>query len=90
MFFVGGTEIRVWDMLTSGRLLSKISQHHKTVTCLRFASDAKRLVSASLDHHVKIYDLKNFEVLSKLAYSSPILSLGIAVRTFNYSCIIFV
>ena len=67
-------------MLTGGRLLSKLSQHHKTVTCLRFATDAKRLVSASLDHHVKIYDLKNFEVLSTLTYASPVLSLGIAVR----------
>jgi len=80
--FAGGTEIRVWDCLGGGRLLSKISQHHKTITCLQFASNYKRLASASLDRHVKIYEMTNFEVIQTIDYSSPILSLGISV-SFN-------
>jgi len=80
LFSAGSTEIRVWDCLTGGRLLSKISQHHKTITCLRFASHSKRLVSGSLDRHVKIYDMANFEVIQTLDYSSPILSLAISPK----------
>ncbi|CAG7717369.1 unnamed protein product [Allacma fusca] len=78
LFTAGATEIRVWDCLAGGRLLSKISQHHKTITCLRFGTNSKRLISASLDRHVKIYDMTNFEVIQTLTYASPILSLGIS------------
>lgn len=66
-------------MLAGGRLLSKISQHHKTITCLRLASGGKRLLSGSLDRHVKVYDMSTFEVIRTFDYSSPILSLGISV-----------
>ena len=88
-FSKGATEIRVWDCLAGGRLLSKISQHHKTITCLRFATNSKRLVSASLDRHVKIYDIASFEVVQTLDYTSPILSLGIAVRHLDVFCVTF-
>ncbi|CAL8092690.1 unnamed protein product [Orchesella dallaii] len=77
LFTAGLTEIRVWDCLAGGRLLSKISQHHKTITCLRFATNCKRLLSASLDRHVKVYDMSTFEVVHTYDYSSPILSMGI-------------
>ncbi|KAG7166962.1 U3 small nucleolar RNA-associated protein 15-like, partial [Homarus americanus] len=55
----GGCEINVWDAI-AGRLLAKLSQHHKTVTCLSFATDKKRLMSGSLDRHVKIYDIDTY------------------------------
>ncbi|ODM94810.1 U3 small nucleolar RNA-associated protein 15 [Orchesella cincta] len=77
LFTAGLTEIRVWDCLAGGRLLTKISQHHKTITCLRFATNSKRLLSASLDRHVKVYDMNTFEVVHTYDYSSPILSMGI-------------
>jgi len=63
--------------LAGGRLLAKISQHHKTITCLRFATNGKRLLSSSLDRHVKVYDMNTFEVVHTYDYSSPILSMGI-------------
>jgi U3 small nucleolar RNA-associated protein 15 len=78
LFTAGGTYICVWDCLTGGRLLAKISQHHKTITCLKFASEHKRLVSASLDRHVKIYDMTNYEVIQTFDYSSPIVSLAVS------------
>lgn len=77
LFTAGSSEIRVWDILAGGRLLSKISQHHKTVTCLKFATSGKRLLSSSLDRHVKVYDMSTFEVIHTYDFSSPILSLGI-------------
>ncbi|KAJ1526723.1 hypothetical protein ONE63_008303 [Megalurothrips usitatus] len=72
----GGTEIRVWDAIAGGRLLAKISQHHKTVTCLALASGNKRLLSSSLDRHVKIYDISNYQVVHTLDYPNALLSVA--------------
>lgn len=74
----GGTEIKVWDTLAGGKLLGNVSQHHKTITCLRLASDNKRLLSGSLDRHVKVYDLNSFKTVHTLTYPNAIISLGIS------------
>lgn len=74
----GGTDIKIWDAIGGGRLISKLSQHHKTITCLTFASQGQRILSGSLDRHVKIYDVKNYHVVHTMDFSSPILSVGIA------------
>lgn len=73
----GGTEIKVWDAFAGGKLLANISQHHKTITCLHLASNNRRLLSGSLDRHVKIYDLTTFKVVHSLDYPNAILSLAI-------------
>lgn len=59
----GGTEMRVWDAVAGGKLLAKVSQHHKTITCLRLASNGKRILSGGLDHHVKVYDVGSYETV---------------------------
>ncbi|KAI4463413.1 utp15 u3 small nucleolar rna-associated protein 15 family member [Holotrichia oblita] len=64
--------------ISRGKLLGTISQHHKTITCLRLGSDNKRLLSGSLDRHVKIYDISTFKVVHTLDYPNAILSLGIS------------
>ncbi|XP_034176625.1 U3 small nucleolar RNA-associated protein 15 homolog [Osmia lignaria lignaria] len=74
----GGTEIRVWDALAGGRLLAKISQHHKTVTCLKIASNGHRILSGSLDRHVKIYDSGTYKTVHSLDYPNSVLSIGIS------------
>ncbi|XP_004929632.2 U3 small nucleolar RNA-associated protein 15 homolog [Bombyx mandarina] len=74
----GGTEIKVWDIFNGGKLLSNISQHHKTVTTLRLASNNSRLMSASLDRHVKIYDVSTFKVVHNIDFPNAILSMAIS------------
>uniref|UniRef100_A0A2R5LMQ6 U3 small nucleolar RNA-associated protein 15 homolog n=1 Tax=Ornithodoros turicata TaxID=34597 RepID=A0A2R5LMQ6_9ACAR len=73
----GGNSIRVWDIV-AGKLLAQIAQHHKTVTCLKLASKGQRLLSGSLDRHVKIYDVSNYQVVHTLDFPSPILSMDIS------------
>lgn len=73
----GGTSIKVWDPV-AGKLLTEVSQHHKTITCLCFASDGRRLMSGALDRHIKIYDVTSYEVVHTLNYPSPILSVAVA------------
>lgn len=74
----GGTEVRVWDAFAGCRLLTKLSQHHKTVTCLRLGSNGKRILSGGLDRHVKIYDVASYQTVHTLDFPNAVLSLGVA------------
>ncbi|XP_023223481.1 U3 small nucleolar RNA-associated protein 15 homolog [Centruroides sculpturatus] len=75
----GGTTIKVWDSV-AGRQLAQLSQHHKTITCLCFANDNKRVMSGSLDRHVKIYDVLTYQVVHTLDFPSPLLSIAISPK----------
>uniref|UniRef100_A0A8D8MGH9 U3 small nucleolar RNA-associated protein 15 homolog n=1 Tax=Cacopsylla melanoneura TaxID=428564 RepID=A0A8D8MGH9_9HEMI len=76
----GGPDVCVWDMLGGGKLLHRFSCHHKTVTSLCLASGGKRLISGSLDHHAKIYELVNFTPVHTLDYPSPVLSIDVSMN----------
>ncbi|XP_078660835.1 U3 small nucleolar RNA-associated protein 15 homolog isoform X2 [Branchiostoma floridae x Branchiostoma belcheri] len=73
----GGNSVKVWDALGGGRLLATCTNHHKTVTSLAFNSTCSRLLSASLDRHVKVYDVGTYQCVASLTYASPILSFGV-------------
>ncbi|XP_069793234.1 U3 small nucleolar RNA-associated protein 15 homolog [Narcine bancroftii] len=73
----GGRFVKVWDMLKGGQLLASLRNHHKTVTCLCLNSSGQRLLSGSLDRHVKIYSTSTYKVVHTLNYSASILSLAI-------------
>lgn len=74
----GGTCVNVWDALAGGKLLASISQHNKTVTCLRLASNGRRLMSGSLDRKVKIYDISTYQPVHTLDFPNAVLSLGVS------------
>ncbi|XP_017045979.1 U3 small nucleolar RNA-associated protein 15 homolog [Drosophila ficusphila] len=76
----GGSQVRVWDMISGCRLLTMMSQHHKTVTCLRLGSDGKRLFSGGLDRHVKIYDVSTYKTVHTLTYPNAVVSLAVASK----------
>lgn len=74
----GGTEIKVWDALMNGKLFANISQHSKTVTSLKLASNGRRLMSGSLDRHIKIYDVSTYQVVHNIDFPNAVLSVGIS------------
>ncbi|XP_067838824.1 U3 small nucleolar RNA-associated protein 15 homolog [Heptranchias perlo] len=74
----GGRYVKVWDMLKGGQLLVSLRNHHKTVTCLCLSSSGQRLLSGSLDRHVKIYSTSTYRVVHSLDYAAAILSLALA------------
>ncbi|XP_055638713.1 U3 small nucleolar RNA-associated protein 15 homolog [Toxorhynchites rutilus septentrionalis] len=74
----GGTSVNVYDALAGGRKIAQLSQHHKAVTCLQLASDGKRLLSGSLDRHVKIYDVATYQVVHTIDNPNAVLSLGVS------------
>ncbi|CAB3984474.1 U3 small nucleolar RNA-associated 15 homolog [Paramuricea clavata] len=74
----GHNIVKIWDILAGGRLVAAFSNHQKTITSLCFDGESTRLLSASLDRHVKIYDVKDYKVVHSMHYPSPILSMGIS------------
>ncbi|XP_075035928.1 U3 small nucleolar RNA-associated protein 15 homolog [Mixophyes fleayi] len=74
----GGRYIKVWDLLKGGQLLVSLRNHHKTVTSLCLSSSGQRLLSGSLDRHVKIYSTMNYKVVHSFDYAASILSLALA------------
>lgn len=76
----GGTSIKVWDALSSGRQIANISEHHKTITCLRMASNGRRFMSSGLDRHVKVYDIVNYQPVHSFDFPNAVLSLGVCAN----------
>ncbi|XP_074526153.1 U3 small nucleolar RNA-associated protein 15 homolog [Halichoeres trimaculatus] len=74
----GGRFVKVWDLLKGGQPLVSLRNHHKTVTSLCLSSNGQRLLSASLDRHVKVYNTTNFKVVHNFDYAASILSLALA------------
>ena len=59
-------------------MLTKLSHHHKTITCLRVGYDGKKILSGSLDRHVNVYDIGSYNKVHTFNYPNSILSLGIS------------
>ncbi|XP_061754197.1 U3 small nucleolar RNA-associated protein 15 homolog [Nerophis ophidion] len=74
----GGRYVKVWDLLKGGQPLVSLRNHHKTVTCVCLSSSGQRLLSASLDRHVKVYNTSNYKVVHNFDYATSILSLALA------------
>lgn len=81
----GGTSLCVWDLLSGGKLLRRLSNFQKTVTCVRLSpyagpdsAAAPRMLAGSLDGHVKIYELDDFKVTHASKYPAPVLGLGLS------------
>jgi U3 small nucleolar RNA-associated protein 15 len=58
---VGGTSVCIWDVMAGGRLLRRLTNFQKTVTCVCMSplagpevAAAPRLLAGSLDGHVKV------------------------------------
>ena len=77
-----GPILRVWDLISGGRCIKAMSNHQKTVTSLAMNSTGNRLLSGSLDHMVKVYDVENYKVVHTMRYPAPILCLAISVGGF--------
>lgn len=54
-----------------------LRNHQKTVTALSLANNGSRLLSGSLDGHVKVFETSGWNVVGGLKYPSPILSLSV-------------
>lgn len=68
---------------SGGKLLRRLSNFQKTVSCVRMSplagpdsAAAPRMLAGSLDGHVKVFELNDFKVTSASKYPAPVLSMG--------------
>ncbi len=80
VYGAGDKELKIWDVLSGGRLVHSMSHHQKTITCLSLDSTATRLLTGSLDQHVKFIDCVSYQVTHSMHFAAPVLSMGISVR----------
>ncbi|KAI1350329.1 WD40-repeat-containing domain protein [Xylaria sp. FL0043] len=77
-----GNQISVLD-LVAAKPRHVITNHQKTVTSLSVASNGRRVVSGSLDGHIKIYETTGWNVVAGAKYPSPILAVRIITAGAN-------
>ena len=73
----------MWDIV-SGKVITRLANHQKTVTKICFEGSGTWFASSSLDHQVKVYDLSNYQVVNSFKYTAPILTFAISVRFYNF------
>uniref|UniRef100_A0AAY4BTZ5 U3 small nucleolar RNA-associated protein 15 homolog n=1 Tax=Denticeps clupeoides TaxID=299321 RepID=A0AAY4BTZ5_9TELE len=73
----GGQHVKVWDLLKGGQQLVSLKNHHKTVTCVCLSTHSNRLLTGSLDRHVKVYS-SSYKVVHTFDYEASVLSLAVA------------
>ncbi|RFU74345.1 hypothetical protein TARUN_7904 [Trichoderma arundinaceum] len=71
-----GSAVSVLD-LVAARPLHLITNHQKTVTSMSLASGGRRLVTGSLEGHVKMFETTGWNVVNSIKYQAPILSVCI-------------
>lgn len=71
-----GEKLVVLD-LVAARPLNILHNHQKTITSLSLASHGQKVVTGSLDGHIKIFDAATWTVVAGHKYPSPILSLAV-------------
>ncbi|XP_071846032.1 U3 small nucleolar RNA-associated protein 15 homolog [Apostichopus japonicus] len=74
----GGNYVKVWDALAGGKLLTTFGNSHKTITSLWFQESRGRLLTGSLDMHVKVYDAATYGLLASMDYPAPVLSVAVS------------
>ncbi|KAI8110895.1 hypothetical protein M9434_004469 [Picochlorum sp. BPE23] len=75
----GGQKVCCWD-ISGRRLLYQFNAHQKTVSVVKMvdADGQLRMITGSLDGHVKVFDPATFKMLYACKYPAPVLSLDVA------------
>ncbi|KAL1257113.1 hypothetical protein QQF64_012658 [Cirrhinus molitorella] len=73
----GGRYVKIWDLLKGGQELVSLKNHHKTVTCACLSTVDNKLLTGSLDRHIKVYN-SSYKVVHDFDYDTSILSMAIA------------
>jgi WD40 repeat protein len=83
----GGSDgkILVWQIETGQNLLN-IKAHNGYVVGLAFTSDGKKLISASVDTYIKIWDLENGICLQSWQSLAPIYKIALSKNDRTLAC----
>eukprot|EP00808_Paulinella_micropora_P008136 g76888.t1 len=77
----GDNEVKVWDLRGSGSsegLVTSFSSHQKQITGLAWGLDGQRVLTSSLDQHVKVHDVQSWSVVHSFKFDDPLMSLALS------------
>ena len=80
LYTAGDTTVKVWDVTApaGSQPVAVLPWQQKTVTALAVDPQGARLLVASLDGVVKIYDTRTYRPVHAIRYSSPLLSIALS------------
>ncbi|KAJ3413669.1 Transducin-like enhancer protein 4 [Chytridiales sp. JEL 0842] len=70
--------VNVWDIATRS-FIQKLGAHDQSATCCCLTADGTALVTGSLDHTVKVWDLQRGLELGTYGFGAQIFSLGVGI-----------
>lgn len=73
-----GNEIKIFDVLSGGKLLHTFSNHQKNITGLAYDASSSRLLSCGLDGLVKVYSLQTLQVTHGMRFGAPLTCIGMS------------
>jgi U3 small nucleolar RNA-associated protein 15 len=74
----GGNEVKVWDLMSSGRLLHTFCNHQKNISSLALDVGSGRVLSTGLDGLLKVYSLQTLQVTHGMRFGSPLSCVGLS------------
>lgn len=75
----GGNTLKLWDLVSGGTLLTSLTCHQKTISCLWASNDGRYLLTGSLDHQVKAICLSTYNILHSWSFATAVMSMAINV-----------
>jgi len=67
----GSNYIKIWDVLSGGRLIHTQSNHQKTISAMFYDASHNRLFTGGLDNILKIYELPSYTVVHTEKFFFP-------------------
>ena len=80
----GGTDVHIWD-IEGGAAVVTLQNHTKDVQCVSFNNFGSRLLSASVDRQVKVYETETYAAVHTITYPEPVYSVGISHDSMCYA-----
>ncbi|UMM11494.1 hypothetical protein L5515_000752 [Caenorhabditis briggsae] len=72
-----GPIVKIWDT-TTGRPLTVLQAHYKTVTSLRLATNSTCLLTAGIDRRVNAFRTTNYSLIHSWSMPSPVLDIDVS------------
>mmetsp|Transcript_14279 Transcript_14279/g.53761 ORF Transcript_14279/g.53761 Transcript_14279/m.53761 type:complete len:501 (-) Transcript_14279:56-1558(-) len=83
VYAAAGNTVHVWDMLAGMRKIHEFSNHSKAITYMEMDTLGQRLLTSSLDGHVKVVNPATFDVMHSMRFPAGVISVSLSPDNFK-------
>eukprot|EP01063_Lacrimia_lanifica_P004245 TRINITY_DN1236_c0_g1_i2.p1 TRINITY_DN1236_c0_g1~~TRINITY_DN1236_c0_g1_i2.p1 ORF type:complete len:531 (+),score=66.73 TRINITY_DN1236_c0_g1_i2:75-1667(+) len=87
-----GTDVTIWDITTTSSATDPtstptclLSNHTKDITSLAFNNHGSRLLTGSVDRHVKVYETEAYTTVHSMSFPEPVFSVAVSQDNLCYA-----